>query len=86
MHKQPRRKEPGRAPEVSKYMGAGLTLALSTALFSYLGLWADRRWGTEPVLTLIGAFVGAGAGFYYMYYHLVIEPQRRREDERQDTR
>ena len=29
------------------------------------------------VLTLLGAFIGAGAGFYYMYRHLVIEPRER---------
>jgi F0F1-type ATP synthase assembly protein I len=43
---------------------------------------ADRRLGTEPWLTLIGAFVGAVAGFWYMYRQLVIDPERKRAAER----
>jgi F0F1-type ATP synthase assembly protein I len=69
-----------QAPEAAKYVGTGLTWALSTLLFLWLGTLADDRLGTTPWLTLIGAFVGAGAGFWYMYYHLVVEPQRRDRD------
>lgn len=72
---QQRKTEPRAAAEVSRYLGLGLTMAASTALFLYLGSLVDRRLGTEPWLTLVGAFVGAAAGFYYMYRHLVIEPQ-----------
>lgn len=71
----------GAAAEGSRYVGVGLTWALSTLLFLWLGTRADAWLGTEPALTLIGAFVGAGAGFYYMIHHLVVEP-RRREAER----
>lgn len=72
--KEPRRSEP---PEAGRYLGVGMTWALSTALFLYLGTWVDRWVGTKTVFTLIGAFVGAAAGFYYMYHHLVIEPRER---------
>lgn len=72
--------------QVSKHLGVGLTSALSTLLFLYLGSLADARLGTTPWLTLIGAFVGAGAGFYYMYYHLVIEPRQRRAREEKAER
>lgn len=77
---QQRKTEPGSAT-VSKYLSVGLTSALSTALFAYLGLAGDRRLGTEPFLTLLGALVGAGAGFYHMYHHLVVVP---REQKKQD--
>ena len=56
---------------VGAYLGYGLTWALSTILFLLLGQQADRWLETEPVFTLIGAFVGAGAGFYYMYRQLM---------------
>lgn len=69
--------EPGLA-QATRYLGIGLTWALSTGLFLYLGTVADARLGTDPWLTLIGAFVGGAAGFWYMYYHLVVEPERRR--------
>ena len=79
------RERPPFAPEASKYLGIGLTWALSTVLFLYLGTVLDDRLGTDPWLTLIGAFVGAAAGFWYMYRHLVVEPReaerRRREGE-----
>jgi F0F1-type ATP synthase assembly protein I len=76
----------GSAAQASKYLGVGLTSALSTLLFLYLGSLVDARIGTAPWLTLIGAFVGAGAGFYYMYYHLVIEPRHRKEREEKADR
>lgn len=60
--------------EAGRYMGYGLTWALSTALFLFVGRWLDGRLGTEPWLTIVGAFVGGAAGFYSLYYHLVVEP------------
>ena len=79
---QQRKSGPGTAAEASRYLGVGLTWALSTALFLYLGTLADRWLDSEPWLTLIGAFVGAAAGFWYMYRQLVIDPQRKRAAER----
>ena len=60
----------GGMSAAAPYLGYGLTWALSTLLFLWLGSVADDRLGTEPWLTLIGAFVGAGAGFHYMYRNL----------------
>lgn len=71
------------AAEASRYLGIGMTWALATALFLYVGTVLDGWLGTDPWLTLIGAFVGAAAGFWYMYWHLVIAP-RERERARQD--
>lgn len=56
----------GTAGEIGRYAGHGLTIALSTALFAWLGSWADERLGTAPALVLVGVFVGFGAGFYSM--------------------
>jgi F0F1-type ATP synthase assembly protein I len=77
---EPRRSEPSQAVQASKYLGVGLTWALSTALFLYLGSLADGWLGTEPWLTVIGAFVGSVAGFYHMYRQLVIVPTRQRKE------
>lgn len=63
--------KPPASAEIARFLGYGMTWALSTLLFLYLGSLADKRLGTEPVLTLIGAFVGATAGFYAMYRRLV---------------
>ena len=64
-----------------RYMGLGLTWALSVLLFLGGGAWVDSKLGTTPVLMVIGAFVGAAAGFYSLYYHIVIEPRQRADDE-----
>jgi hypothetical protein len=60
-------------PSPAKYLGAGLTWVASTGLFMYLGSLLDARWGSKPALTVVGAFVGAAAGFYYLYRRLVAE-------------
>lgn len=57
--------------EVARYLGLGLTWALSTALFLYLGSLVDGWLGTEPAFTVVGAFVGAAAGFYHLYRQMM---------------
>ncbi len=59
-----------------QYAGLGLQFAMAVALFTWLGWIADNRLGWTPLLTIVGAFVGAGGGFYSMYRRLVLEPQR----------
>lgn len=65
-----------------QYMGYGLAWALSVLLFLGGGAWLDGKLGTSPFLLIIGAFVGGGAGFYSLYYHIVIEPRQRSDEER----
>ena len=83
MVEQPERQPDGPSTYrgVGEYLGHGLTWAASTLLFLWLGTRADDWLGTEPWLALLGAFVGAGAGFYHMYHHLVQVPADRAEDE-----
>ena len=60
-----------------QFMGLGLTWALAVLLFLGVGAWVDSKIGTAPILMIVGAFVGGGAGFYSLYYHIVIEPRER---------
>ena len=84
MAQQPDR-EPERGsaqPGMEAYLGHGMTWAASTLLFLWLGMEADEWLGTDPWLALLGAFVGAAAGFYHMVYHLLVAPAKRAgEDE-----
>ncbi|MBT8487642.1 MAG: AtpZ/AtpI family protein [Gemmatimonadetes bacterium] len=63
----------------SHFLGFGLTWALSVLLFLGVGAWVDSKIGTAPILMIVGAFVGGAAGFYSLYYHIVIEPRERDE-------
>lgn len=63
-----------------RYMGLGLSWALSTLLFLLAGWWLDRKVGTTPLFLILGAFVGASAGFYSMYRHVVMEPRDQKDD------
>jgi F0F1-type ATP synthase assembly protein I len=74
----------GRTPptaDLARFMGHGITFAASTGLFLLVGWWADGRLGTRPLLTLLGALLGAALGFYSMYYKLVVEPRERKRDD-----
>ncbi len=62
-----------------QYLGYGLQWALATVLFLFLGWVLDGWIGTKPLFTILGAFVGAGAGFYSLYYHIVVQPRRSAE-------
>lgn len=64
-----------------QYAGLGLQFAMAVGLFTWLGWIADNRLGWTPLLTIVGAFVGAGGGFYSMYRRLVIEPRNTRGSE-----
>ncbi len=60
---------------MARFSGHGLTLAMSTGLFMVGGWWLDGRMGTRPLFTIVGALVGAGAGFYHLLSHLLFIPR-----------
>lgn len=65
-----------------QFLGLGLTWALAVLLFLGIGAWIDSKLGTSPILMILGAFVGGAAGFYSLYYHIVIETRERDEPPR----
>jgi hypothetical protein len=69
---------PGRLP--AQVLGLGLNVVAAAFLFGFLGHWIGERIGAEPALTLLGGFLGAAAGFYSLYVHLVIRPQQDRDE------
>lgn len=79
-------KEPDGRREMMRasgqFLGFGMTWALAVLLFLGIGAWVDSKIGTTPFLMIIGAFVGGAAGFYSLYYHIVIEPRERDEPPR----
>lgn len=67
-----------------EFTGYGLTWALSVLLFLLGGWWVDGRLGTTPLFTFVGAFVGAAAGFYSLWHHVVVVPRQRKGAEGQE--
>lgn len=63
---------------LGQHAGWGLTIVVAMGLFLFLGYQIDRRIGTLPLLTILGALLGAAAGFYSMYRKLMVDPQERR--------
>ena len=68
----------------SRYLGHGMTLAASVALFAWLGSEVGERIGSKSLFTLLGIFLGGAAGFYSMYVQLVVRPRQERESARSE--
>jgi len=49
-----------------RYAGLGVQMAVSLLLFVWIGQWADRRFETGGVLTIVAAFVGFGGTMYWL--------------------
>ncbi len=62
----------------SEALGHGFTIAAAIGLFLWAGDRVDKALGTSPVFALGGMMLGAAAGFYRLYAHLVL---MNREDE-----
>ena len=58
--------------EDHKYRGeafaSGLELVVPTVLFTLLGFWADKSWGTTPLFLVLGFLLGASGTFASQYY------------------
>ena len=50
-----------------RFSHLGLQFAMTIALLTGGGVWLDGRAGTMPLFTLVGLFLGFGAGFYHLY-------------------
>jgi hypothetical protein len=53
-----------------RYAGLGIQLAVSLVVFVLVGQWADRKLGTNGILTVVAALVGFGGTFYSLIRQL----------------
>lgn len=51
-------------PGPMRYAGLGIQLAVSLLVFVWIGQWADRKFGTGGVLTILAALLGFGGTMY----------------------
>ncbi len=59
-----------------RLMGLGIQFVIAILLCLYAGMWLDTKLKTAPWLMLIGALLGASAGFYSMFRVLMSEDKR----------
>ncbi len=59
-----------------RLMGLGLQFVIAILLCLYGGMWLDAKFHTAPWLMLVGALIGAGAGFFSMFHVLMSEDKR----------
>ena len=79
--------EDGRSEVVrtsSQFLGHGMTLAASVAVFGWIGSKVGARIEAESLLTLVGMLLGGAAGFYNLYVQLVIRPREEQGLEESD--
>ena len=73
---RPTGRDPSTPPSGAQYAGAGLQFALTIVIFTFLGIWLDKRLHSSPWFVLICVFVGAAAGFYSIYRSLMGSAKR----------
>ncbi|TCD48169.1 AtpZ/AtpI family protein [Chlorobium sp. N1] len=61
---------------LSDYLGIGLQIAVSFALFVLLGYWVDQQLGTLPLFLLLGVLLGM-AGMGLVLWKVLREANRR---------
>jgi F0F1-type ATP synthase assembly protein I len=54
-----------------RLIGVGFFIGVSIVLGVTAGLWLDNRFGTGPVLALIGLFLGIVVAFYGVFQMLL---------------
>lgn len=59
----------------SQFLGHGMTLAASVALFGWVGFKVGTRIGAESLLMILGMLLGGAAGSYNLYVQVVIRPR-----------
>lgn len=60
----------------AEFAGVGLQFAATILVFTFAGIWLDKRLGTSPWLLLLFVFLGAGGGFYSIYRKVVMAQRR----------
>ena len=55
----------------SEFAGLGLQMGAVLIAGAWLGYWLDSKLGTDPWLTILFVFLGAGAAFYSLYRKVI---------------
>jgi len=67
---------PAAYRKLAPYLNIGFVLAGSVLFFTWLGFTLDKRWSTQPWLTVLGAFLGIFTGFYHFIKIILVEEKK----------
>ena len=66
---------------VGPYLTLGIQFIVTILLCVFAGHWADGKFDTSPLLTLIGGLIGIAAGFYHFFKAVLKIDRKSEEDE-----
>lgn len=67
--------------DIGPYLGLGTQLAATIILMFFLGRWLDSKFDTEPILTVVFAFLGGAAGTYnFIKIALELNKKNKKDD------
>ena len=65
---------------VGPYLTLGIQLIVTILVCVFAGQWADGKFDTSPLLTLIGGLIGIATGFYH-FFKAVLKMDRKSEED-----
>ena len=68
----------------AQFLGHGMALAGSVALFGWVGFEVGTRTGAEALMTILGVLFGGAAGSYNLYVQVVLRPRQEQGREESD--
>jgi ATP synthase protein I len=57
----------GRREVALRFIGVGWFVGISILLGVWGGLWLDAKFGTAPILVIVGLILGLAVAFYGVY-------------------
>ncbi len=82
--KDPKTHKPSSLSQAYRSVGPYLTLGIqfiaTILLCVFAGHWADGKFDTSPLWTLIGGLIGIAAGFYH-FFKAVLKMDRKSEED-----
>ena len=82
--KDPKTHKPSSLSQAYRSVGPYLTLGIqfiaTILLCVFAGHWADGKFDTSPLWTLIGGLIGIAAGFYH-FFKVVLKMGRKSEED-----
>jgi len=71
----------GRWEAALRFIGVGWFIGLSILLGVWGGLWLDNKFGTKPILVIVGLLLGLAVAFYGVYRMLLPLLRNKRDKE-----